>query len=61
MNAKKCDRCGILYENYINNDNCSNAIRISYRKEDFTVVNNDFFDLCPKCMESFERWLKEGK
>ena len=56
MNAKKCDRCGKYYE--LNRESKTpNAI--SKFKEDFCGFCNhtEKYDVCPKCMESFERWL----
>lgn len=61
MNAKKCDRCKKLYEDYRDEETGSNAIRLVRRKSGESLLGNEFFDLCPACMESFKNWLKEGE
>lgn len=53
MNAKKCDRCGVLYEG----DG-------GYKKEgDVRLIRNGYFndyyiDLCPTCNRSLLEWFK---
>ena len=53
MNAKKCDRCGVLYEG----DG-------GYKKEgDVRLIrngyfNDDYIDLCPTCNRSLLEWFK---
>lgn len=58
--AKKCDRCGKLYEEYNTKSDPMNTNGV-------TVVNLDHsrnyhtqkvLDFCPKCNESFNKWLK---
>ena len=61
MNAKKCDRCKKLYEEYRDEETRSNAIRLMRRKVEGSLLGNEFFDLCHACMESFKKWLKEGE
>lgn len=61
--AKKCDHCGKFYEHYpIVNPGAYNAIIKIKRGLDGTI---DFYgptiDLCPDCMASFERLMKEGR
>ena len=60
MNAKKCDRCKKLYEDYRDKGNRRNAIKVVYRDFNGTIYDDDPCDLCPACMESFKKWLKEG-
>lgn len=60
--AKKCDRCGKFCEYYpIGNPGAYSIIKIK-RAFDGTI---DFYDttmdLCPDCMASFERFMKEGR
>ena len=59
-NAKKCDRCGKLYENYkgVNITEGGN----SYNTVIFTggLYNRDF-DLCPDCMSKLIEFIKEGQ
>lgn len=49
-NAKKCDRCGSLYEL----PKCSNAYLIIHRNRPYDRC----IDLCPKCYEEFKQWIK---
>ena len=60
--AKKCDRCGKFYEHYPKgNKSQSNAIRKVQKDDTGGTVNafaNWVIDLCPECMNSFEKWLK---
>ena len=58
MNAKKCDRCAKLYENYRDEVNHANAIRLVHRGDDYGATNIKHIDLCPECMKSFTWWLK---
>ena len=57
--AKKCDRCGKLYENYrgveLNN--------IGYKYHYVRLCGNGVFtelDLCEPCMTELANWLREG-
>lgn len=61
MNAKKCDRCAKLYENYKSEDYRANSVRTAFRGNDPAATSIEHFDLCPACMESFKNWLKEGE
>lgn len=59
--AKKCDRCGNLYEP--KNINICGAttnglIRIIRNERNDKIVNRKYFDLCPECLVSLENWLK---
>lgn len=63
MLAKKCDRCGKLYEHYdIFNNTRRNGISIIHRDK---FGNKDYlaneFDLCLECMISLTNWLKRGE
>ena len=59
--AKKCDRCGKLYEFYGTNSK-SNAIIPAYiDRTGFIATKFSAWDLCPKCKEDFEMWLNGGK
>lgn len=63
MNAKKCDRCGRLYEAYENIlDNRKkpvNCLKICYDGgyREFRYDIRDVVDLCPNCMKEFLGWL----
>ena len=61
--AKKCDRCGKLYEHY---QTCSNkqynAIRILYKTENGGITSVGVtIDLCPECMKAFDTFMINGK
>ena len=59
--AKKCDRCGILYEHYPKT-NCLvyNALRVIQKNIiGETLSSNKEYDLCPKCMEEFLMFIGE--
>lgn len=57
-NAKKCDRCGKLYERYsgiqiIQGGNLYNTVHVA---NDF--VRNSY-DMCPECMTKLKEFLTE--
>lgn len=59
--AKKCDRCGDLYEHYpIGSPTGScNAIRRVRRGLNGTVeYDGKSMDMCPDCMVIFEKFIK---
>lgn len=58
MNAKKCDRCAKLYEDYRDKVNHANAIRLVHRGNAYEATNIKLIDLCPECLGSFKLWLK---
>lgn len=47
--AKKCDRCGKLYEPYSTGENSIRLIR-----------NYKILDLCPECMKAFNEFMIDG-
>lgn len=59
--AKKCDRCGNLYEPK-DMDVCGaivNGLSLIYRDEQNSrAVSRRYFDLCPECLISLSNWLK---
>ncbi len=59
--AKKCDRCGNLYEPKDINV-CGvfgNGLRLISRNEQNTMaLSRRNFDLCPRCLVSFGEWFK---
>ena len=67
--AKKCDRCGKLYEHYPkSNKSQSNAISVTLRKiqrDDLggiaNTIHDSVIDLCPECMDEFEKFMTKGK
>lgn len=60
--AKKCDRCGILYEpkdinirgTFVN----GLGLIISRDKQNDHVFRCKYFDLCPECLTSLADWFK---
>ena len=69
--AKKCDRCGKLYEHYPKgNKSQSNAIR-KIQRDAFGGTMNAYdewmMDLCPAylgidlCMSEFDKFMTKGK
>ncbi len=59
--AMKCDRCGLLYEEYEDgawNYGVQTFCRVC---EDNTIKVHDTYDLCPDCMAKFNVWLLKGK
>lgn len=62
--ARKCDRCGKLYEpynmdkRYPEGPNGIVLANIDYKQQCYTISKSD---LCPECMESFNNWMKEGR
>ena len=63
--AKKCDRCGKLYEHYPKgNKSQSNAIR-RIQRDAFGGTMNAYdewtMDLCPECMSEFDEFMTKGK
>ena len=59
--AKKCDRCGKFYEHYPIGDppRTGNAVGRMRRGRDLSdKITLDVMDLCPDCMESFDRFMK---
>lgn len=60
--AKKCDRCGNLYEYYpIGSKVQYNGIRrIKIRPDGNQSDQDSSLDLCPTCMSEFDRFMIDG-
>ena len=56
MDAKKCDRCGSFYEKYGNNL-IANGVYVQNLDECSKCKCDKKYELCPRCMKSFEDWL----
>lgn len=57
MIVNKCDRCGKIYNFYGKNDKANTVETvISYVDEFNEMLDN--VDLCPDCVDSFNRWLE---
>ena len=57
---KKCDRCGVYYDNYNSKHNRENTngimfLNIDERGEYF---GHKAIDLCPKCMEAVRKFVE---
>ena len=61
--AKKCDRCGKLYEHYPTGSKPQcNAIKRLRKAENGVITFEEIsIDLCPECMESFDAFMLRGK
>lgn len=62
-NARKCDRCGELYENYDRSTakGKGNSIMVTNVDSDRSYWPKPLLDLCPECMDEFEAWLRDTK
>jgi protein-arginine kinase activator protein McsA len=63
MRAKKCDRCGKLYEHYdgskeFKNAERANAVLLIDSDLDNKYWSRKSFDLCPNCMRTLEVFIK---
>lgn len=57
MIAKKCDRCGKLYENEkpkLTKIGNIDTYGIAWE----LYFNNRFIDLCPDCLNDFKKWFE---
>ena len=61
--AKKCDRCGKLYEQYNskNDRKNPNAIMVLNLDAQRKYYSHGAIDLCPGCMKEFQDWMEEVK
>lgn len=59
--AKRCDRCNAYFQI---SKNQANAVAIEYADYrgdvDGTVQLSGWQDLCPKCMDAFNVWMKSA-
>lgn len=63
MLARKCDRCGALYEHYVGQklfkeDEKANGLVLLDKDLKQQYYERNFYDLCPKCMTELNRFLK---
>ena len=58
--AKKCDRCGKLYESYNTTNDSKNINGImTLNLDDLRkYYSHKPLDLCPECKDAFEEWMK---
>lgn len=65
MRARKCDRCCKFYEHYdgrnlFKGGEKANALRLIDRDLDEKYWSRRDLDLCPECMQGFERFIRGG-
>ena len=63
MRARKCDRCGCYYDTYqgkmkFEKTGGANALLLIDRFEDNKAMSRKSYDLCPRCMQELEEFLK---
>ena len=58
--ARKCDRCGKLYESYKTKYDGTNVNGITMVNidDDRYYFKHKLMDLCPECMKEFQDWLR---
>lgn len=59
--ARKCDRCGKLYEIYHVIGLPDDLTRVSTIRTGNNNAENMRRDLCPECMKEFIEWYKKGQ
>lgn len=64
MLAKKCDRCGGYYDRYhyssqIANYKANGIILADFTDNEDTYYNRKNIDLCPRCLNDFQSWMKK--
>lgn len=57
--ARKCDRCGKFYDEYLLNSNEFYKVCL-IRTENYNYRNSPK-DICPECMKEFIEWYKKGQ
>lgn len=65
MRAKKCDKCGKLFEHYdgvkkFKNTERANAVMLIDRDLDEKYWTRKIYDLCPECMGEIEEFFNKG-
>lgn len=55
MRIRKCDRCGVAYENYMDEHNTLGIT--TFNLEGKAVRTGMWFDLCPDCMSELKNWI----
>ena len=59
--ARKCDRCGKLYEIYTVIGLPNDLRKVSTITTGNDNADNESRDLCPECMDEFIEWYKKGQ
>lgn len=62
MLARKCDRCGVLYEFYADFPDGGNQIGFLQNdiKDSARINKTNIYDLCPECMTMAVQFVKGG-
>ena len=61
--AKKCDRCGNLYEPKdmdIYGAIVNGLSLVNRDEQNSRAISRKYFDLCPECLLALANWLKNG-
>ena len=60
-NAKRCDRCGLYYDEYNirNNSEKINIVMIINIDSKDDYYSHGPYDLCPACSNELMKWLKK--
>ena len=60
--ARKCDRCGKLYEYYPKGNKIEhNGVQRIYREKSGCLRYEESLDFCPECMSAFDEFMIKGK
>lgn len=60
--ARKCDRCGKLYEYYDKTDMGKiNGMAFIVKDDTFGSYRVQDYDLCPDCMGELIKWIEVGE
>ena len=60
--ARKCDRCGKLYEYYPKGNKVQhNGVQRIYRHKNGNLDYEEIFDFCSECMNAFDEFMIGGK
>ena len=60
--ARKCDRCGKLYEYYPQGGKVQyNGVQRIYNHISGGYDSDSSLDFCPKCMSAFDEFMIRGK
>ena len=60
--ARKCDRCGKLYEFYpVGHKSQCNGVQRIYREKSGCLRYEESLDFCPECMAAFDEFMINGK
>ena len=60
--ARKCDRCGKLYEHYPKGNKIEyNSVRRVCRNDQGCIISETaVLDMCPECMDKFAKFMIGG-